>query len=134
MGDLFPVYTFEESVLHYIADVEANIWIGDQNFLYNISSHRCQILRESDAPRVHHIYDLMWRHRRKTRSLIIIETNLSDLDLHGLLSKGSEATQDLADENAEAPDVCLVPIASPNENFRCRIRWCSTICPCFFIL
>ena len=131
---LFPVHTLEKSMLHYIADFEANIWVSDQDFLNNISSHWCEVLRESDAPWVDHIYDLMGRHGRKTRSLIIIETNLSDLDLHGLLSERSESTQDFTYENAEAPNVCLVIIASPNENFGCRIRWCSTICPCFFIL
>ena len=65
---------------------------------------------------------------------IIIHLILSRLDFHGLRAEWSKASEQLTNQDAEAPYIRLVAIACPYQNFRSRIGGCATVGPSFLIL
>ena len=123
LRDTLPVDTFEELVLHDVFDLEAHVWIGNENLSDNVSRHRRQVLRQNDAARVHHLYDHLRRHRAYT------QTVLSDSNLHGLRSERREPTNHFAYQNTEAPYISLVPVIGSNDHFGGRVRRRSAVGP-----
>ena len=79
-------------------------------------------------------YFVRWHRRIALRWTAFKEAILSDSYLHGLWPERRETSQHLTDENAKAPYVSLVVIASTDEYLRGCISWCSTIRPDSIIL
>ena len=133
-----PVDICEESVLHYALDVDSQLGIGDQDPLDQVPRHRIQVLGQDKPARVRHLdYLLGWyvRPALPMRAFIISLIHLLiGLDFHGFGAEWSKASEQLTNQDPEAPHIRLVAIACPNQHFRSRIGGCATVRPGFLIL
>ena len=69
-----------------------------------------------------------------TSWLLTLELSLCGSNLHSFRPKRCKASKDLTDENAKAPDISLVIVASTDQYFWCSVLRCATISPRFLSL